>query len=38
MIAQETTLFFILSALLLVNLLVPYLYQKRSVTVRARQE
>ncbi len=38
MIAQETTLFFILSALLLVNLLVPYLYQKRSVTVRSRQE
>ncbi len=37
MIAQETALFFILSALLFVNLLVPYLYQKRSVTVRAKK-
>jgi hypothetical protein len=38
MIAQETILFFILSALLFVNLVVAPLYQKRSVTVRSRQE
>jgi hypothetical protein len=38
MIAQETALFFILCSLLLVNLLVPYLYQKRAVAIRARQE
>jgi hypothetical protein len=30
MAAQETTLFYILSALMLVNLTVPYLYQRRA--------
>lgn len=38
MIAQETTLFFILSALLLVNLVVPYIYQRRAVTVRSKRQ
>jgi hypothetical protein len=37
MIAQETTLFFILSALLMVNLVVPYIYQRRAVTIRSRR-
>ena len=35
MFAQETVLFAILSALMLVNLTVPYLYQKR-VSAKAR--
>lgn len=37
MLAQETTLFVILSALLLVNLAVPYMYQRRAVTLRSRR-
>lgn len=35
--AQETTLFVILSALLFVNLAVPYMYQRRAVTLRSRR-
>ena len=35
MFAQEATLFAILSALMLVNLTIPYLYQKR-VSAKAK--
>ncbi len=38
MIAQETMLFAILSALLLVNLAVPYFYHRKSVKLRIRKD